>query len=74
MTETDINEADALLILANYGGYGNLRVYGVITNHPELEGQVKAIKSEYHLFHQHDYSRIYAVSNDGTGMPPIRKA
>lgn len=73
MSERDVTADEARAILAKHGGYGTVRVYGIITDHPDFEGQVKAIKSEHHLT-QYGYSRIYAVGNDGSGMPPIRRA
>lgn len=73
MSERDVTTDEARAILAEHGGYGIVRVYGVIADHPDFAGQVTAIKSQYHL-DQYKYSRLYAVTNDGTGMPPIRRA
>lgn len=73
MAERDITADEAWAILQKHGGYGAVRVYGIYAEPSEFAGQIKAIKSSYHLTAV-NYSRIYAVSNDGTGMPPIRKA
>lgn len=73
MSELELTAEEALGIIRTHGGYGTVRVYGVIADHPDFAGQVTAIKSQYHL-DQYKYSRLYAVTNDGTGMPPIRRA
>lgn len=73
MAERDVTIDEARVIIAKHGGYGTVRVYGIITGHPDLTGQITGIKSEHHLT-EYEYSRLYAVGNGGTGMPPIRRA
>lgn len=68
--EQQITAAQALTIINEYGGYGSVRVYGIIEG-GECDGQIVAIKSEYHLG-RYNYSRIYARTNNGT--VPVRQA
>lgn len=68
---TVITPAQALEILAVHGGYGQVRVYGIIAEGEECAGQVTAIKSKYHV-EEKNVAVMYAVGNDG--MIPIRKA
>ena len=70
--EHDVTREQALAIIAEHGGYGTVRVYGVISDEP-YTGSILGIKSEYYL-DKYNYSRLYSVSNDGTGMPPIGRA
>lgn len=68
--ETDITMEQALDIIANHGGYGAVRVYGVLAD-GECAGQLSAIKSRTHL-ETRSYSRIYATHTTMEDL--IRKA
>ena len=69
--EQDVTVEQALAIIAEHGGYGAVRVYGVIAD-GESAGQVSAIKSRTHL-ETRTYSRVYVVSHDKGVMDFIRK-
>lgn len=68
---TVINAEEALAILAEHGGYGSVRVYGIIAEGEECAGQMTAVKSKYHV-EEKNLAVMYALSNDGS--VPIRKA
>lgn len=70
--EVTVTVEEALEIIAEHGGYGSVRVYAVYGDQSEYAGQIKGIKSKYHLENPQEYSRIYASSNNG--MIPVRKA
>lgn len=67
--EQDITAEQALQVIADHGGYGAVRVYGIIAD-GECAGQAVAIKSRQNL-ERFNYSRIY--SNDAGIMDYIRK-
>lgn len=72
MIEHDITPFEAEDILSGHGGYGTVRIYGVMPGTVENPNpQIVGIKSTYHL-RRFKYTRIYAVTNDG--QYPIRKA
>ena len=58
--EQDITREQALQVLAENGGYGAVRVYGIIAD-GECVGQAVAIKSRQNL-DRYSYSRIYSNS------------
>lgn len=58
--EQDITKEQALEVIADHGGYGAVRVYGILAD-GECAGQVSAIKSRVHL-EERNYSRIYSNS------------
>lgn len=68
--EQDITVEQALAVIAEHGGYGAVRVYGILAD-GECAGQISAIKSRTHL-EERRYSRIY--SNSAGIMDYIRKA
>ena len=69
--EFDLTPAEALTVLAEHGGYGSVRVYGILADTHEAAGQIVGIKSRHHL-ETYPLARLYAKTNNG--MPPIRKA
>lgn len=74
--EVDITVEQAREIIAEHGGYGASRVYAVYGESSIYAAQITGIKSERHIGQllEQGYSRLYCVTNDGTGVPPIRKA
>lgn len=68
---TIVTANEALEILKEHGGYGSVRVYGIIAEGEECAGQITAIKSRYHVENK-NLAVMYALGNDG--MVPIRKA
>lgn len=58
--EQDITPDQALEVIADHGGYGAVRVYGIIADGP-CAGQAVAIKSRQNL-ERFNYSRIYSNS------------
>lgn len=68
---TVVTAEEALEILAVHGGYGRVRVYGILGDDEECAGQMSSIKSKYHV-NERSYSVIYTIGNDGT--VPIRRA
>ena len=71
-TQLTVEQARSILREPGYNAYGTFRLYGVVGDGPS-QGQMVAIKSEYYL-DQYTYSEVYGVGNDGTGMPPIKRA
>ena len=69
--EQDITTEQARAIISEHGGYGTVRVYGIIADGEECAGQMVPIKSEHHLG-RFAYRTVFAKSNDGT--VPIRPA
>lgn len=69
--ETTLTEAQAREILAAHGGYGSVRVYGIIAEGEEGAGQILPIKSDYHL-KRYTFARIYSTSTTIADL--IRKA
>lgn len=59
-TEYDVTKDEALAVLAEHGGYGSSRVYGVIAD-GDTAGQSVGIKSPQNL-DAHTYSRIYVIA------------
>ena len=55
----DLTIEQAQKIIAEHGGYGRVRVYGILAEGQDGEGQIMAIKSDYHL-QKYRYSRIYS--------------
>ncbi|TCN53578.1 hypothetical protein EV641_106224 [Rhodococcus sp. SMB37] len=57
--ERDITKNEALSIIAEHGGYGSTRVYGVIAV-GDTAGQIVGIKSPQNMA-AHAFSRIYVI-------------
>ena len=70
MSETDLTIEQAREFISNHDAYGAVRLYGVIADGEESEGQIVAIKSEYYL-NKYVFSRIY--TNNTTIKDMIRK-
>lgn len=71
MAQTTLTIEQAREFIRNNDAYGRIRLYGVIADGEECEGQIVAIKSEYHI-NKYVFSRIY--TNDNSIMDYIRKA
>lgn len=76
--ETDITMTQARNMVADptWDAYGTARIYGVYGPDSVYRGQIAGVKSGYQLdeLEREGYERIYVATNDGTGMPPIRRA
>ena len=68
--ETTLTRDQALDVIKVHGGYGAVRVYGIIADGPSA-GQISAIKSVHHL-ETRQFSRIYATHTTMADL--IRKA
>ena len=73
MSEVELSnaEARAMILSPSFDGYGGTRIYAIFADSSVYAGQITVIKSLFHL-DRDLYSRIYAVSNNGT--VPIRRA
>lgn len=75
-TDITIDKAREILSDPGYDAYGKLRIYFEYSEDSIYAGQIGSVKSTYQLDDavKAGIDRIYTVGNDGTGMPPIRRA